>query len=330
MAKKKASSLEISDIRVKYDKNDGSLRITSKDPDLKGEPFSLTVTGNSPTAETLFKLMRAHGLVEEPELPTELTLQGREELRALYDPAKPLLFVLGETYKGELVEVHLSKAPHMLVSGATGAGKSVLLHNLAQQIGLRNNFRLSIFDPTGTQWRQEDLRPQDRILQSNEALAVELEQLDDELQYRYYSMKAESVNNVALLKNAPEYTVLMLDYASNFLLGISIDKKDGVAMAKHELAKQRLFKLIWKGRAAGLHVILSTQQFDFEMIPGETLANIPIRVAMGSAGYLATVALLGDKPVYGKGVLSHHGRGVISIHGKQAPFQAYRVLKELK
>lgn len=325
MAKKKASSLEISDIRVKYDKNDGSLRITSKDPDLKGKPFTLTVTGNSPTAETLFELMRNHGLVEEAKLPTDLTIKSETVLKEFYDPAKPLQFVFGETYGKELVTIDLSDMPHMFVSGGTGSGKSVLLHSLARQIGLRNDFQLTIFDPTGIQWPQDDLRVQDRTLQSNEALAVELEQLEDELQYRQYSMNAELVNHVAQTKNPPKYRVLMLDYASHFFLGEGIDKNDGVAMAKHELAKQRLFRLLRLGRSAGIYVILSTQRFDLETLPNEILDLIPIRIAMGSNGYMASAALLGKKPLYGKGVLDRPGRGVLSLHGKQTPFQAYRV-----
>jgi DNA segregation ATPase FtsK/SpoIIIE-like protein len=329
MAKKKASSLEISDIRVKYDKNDGSLRITSKDPDLKGKPFSLTITGDSPTAKTLFELMREHRLVEDDNLPTELTLKGQEELEALYDPDNPLQFVLGETYGGELTKIDLSNLPHMLVSGASGSGKSVLLKGIAKQIGLRDNFRLSVFDPTGVQWVQEELRPQDRILRSNEALAAELEQLEDELQYRHYRMSTESVNHAALIKNAPPYKVLMIDYASHFLSDLGIDKNDGVAVAKHELAKNRLSHLLRVGRSAGIYVIFSTQNFDFETLPADVLSVVPIRVAMGSNGYMTSAALLGKKPLYGRGVLNRHGRGVLSVGGEQTLFQAYYVPVDL-
>lgn len=325
MAKKKASSLEISDIRVKYDKNDGSLRITSKDPDLKGKPFTLTVTGNSPSADTIFKLMREHGLVEDDGFPAKLSLESQAELENLYDPEEELKFALGQTYGSNPVEIDLSASPHMLVSGAPGSGKSVILQSIAKQIGLRDNFRLTVFDPTGVEWSQKDLRRQDRILQSNEALATELEQLEDELQYRYSRMDVEGVNHSTLMKTPEPYKILLLDYATKFLDGDGVDKTDEVAVAKHELAKKRLFKLLRLGRAAGIHVIIGTQRFDFGMMPGESLANISTRISMGSNRYTDTFALLGDKPFYGQGLLNHKGRGVVSVYGKQTPFQAYRV-----
>jgi S-DNA-T family DNA segregation ATPase FtsK/SpoIIIE len=293
MANRKANLLEISDIRVKYDKKDGSLRITSKDPELKGKPFSLTLTGDSPTAETLFELMRAHGLIEAADLPTNISLKDQAELQNLYDAEKPLRFVLGETYGGELTKIDLSNSPHMLVSGASEAGKSVLLRGIAKQISLRENFRLSVFDPTGVQWSQDELRSQDRILRSNETLAAELEDLEDELQHGYSRAAADAVSGAP--SAAATYKVLMLDYASHFLLGSGIDKNDEVAVAKHELAKQRLFRLLRLGRSSGIYVIFSTQNFDFETFPNEILAVVPIRVAMGSSGYLKTAALLGEK-----------------------------------
>jgi len=329
MAKKKAGSLEISDIRVKYDKNDGSLRITSKDPDLRGKPFSLTITGDSPSAQTMFQVMRENGLAVSDAIPTKLTVESKAELESFYDPKKPLQFTLGKTYDSASVTMDLASSPHVLLGGGTGSGRSILLRSLLAQIGLRDNFKLTVFDPTTVEIKSEELRLQDKVINTPEALALELADLDDEIQYRYSRMEAEGVNHFTELSTKLPYRILMLDSASKFLTGEGVNQHNAVAVARHELAKQLLFSMPRLSRAAGIHIIISDFSLDPKTIPGETLANIGTRIMMGSSNYLEAVSLLGDKPAYGQGVLHNRGRGVVSIYREQTPFQSYYIPSDL-
>lgn len=326
MAHKKANSLELSDIRVKYNKNDGSLRITSKDPDLKGKAFSLTVTSNSSSAKTLFELMRENGLVVDNAIPTSLTVNSKTEFDSFYDRENPLKFKLGETYNSAPVDFDLQASHNVLIGGGVGSGRSLLLRSLVKQTMLRDDFHLTVFDPTRIEWRKETLRDQDCVLNTTESLVSEIFDLEEELQSRWKIMENAGVNYFGDLNTALPYRILVLDSISHFL---NQDGDDELTTAKYDFAKQLLFKMMHYGWIVGIHFVISSSQIDAEMLPAEVLSNTRARIITGSTDYSRSLALLGEKPVYGHGVLNHMGRGVIKDRAGQTPLQMYFIPDEL-
>lgn len=322
MAHKKANALEISDIRVKYDKNDGSLRITSKDSDLKGKPFSLTVTNNSPTAETLLELMRERGLIIDNAIPTRLNVETKSELESFYDPDSPLKFKIGQTYNSKDVDIDLRRLHNVLIGGKTGSGRSVLTRNLFKQIMLRDNFQLTVFDPTRVEITKKSLRAKDNVVNTYEELEKEILDLEADFQSRWRLMEEAGVNYFGDLDTDVSYRFLILDSASALLTegDFSQDKLD---LARNEFVKQLLFKMIRYGWSVGIHFVISTSDFNINMIPSDALYNIGARILMGSMPHVETSAILGSKPVYGPGVTRGLGRAVINMYDIQIPVQTY-------
>lgn len=322
MVQKKANSLEISDIRVKYDKNDGSLRLTSKDPDLKGKPFSITLTTASPTAQMLIELMKAEGLIPDDTIPKNLVLQDLAQVASLYSPAQPLTFVLGQTFSESLVEVDFSVSPHCSISGSTGSGKTVLLRSIAQQAMLRPNINLTILDFSSVEWQASELRSNDKVVNTIEAAQTELMRLSNEIELRYTRLKVEGKNRASELKD-PVYEFLLIDQAWLFLAERA-EEDDELAKANRALAREQISNLLRVGRVVGIHVILASQYFDYTMLSGEAQANLAIRIAMGQTSYSKALEVFGKKAAYSFNMTQPRGRGVVQVYDKQQqPFQAY-------
>jgi DNA segregation ATPase FtsK/SpoIIIE-like protein len=328
MTKKKADSLEISSIRVKYDKNDGILRITSKDPDLRGKPFSLTVTTTSPSAETLMELMRAEGLIPDDPIPTKLQISTKAELQKLYDPTKPLTFDLGQSFAASPVTVDLATCPNLLVCGGTGSGKSLLLLSIIAQANLRANIHTTVFNPKVVEWHRSDLKPMDTLLNSVGALQAELTRLIVEMYSRYKTMEDQGVNTLSNLESPPPFELLVVDDASMFL-DPETGGKNPSYRARHDYAKGQLFELLRLGRGAGIHVIFGFQSLDATLIPAEPLANIGGRIVMGSVNFPGAIRALGQKSLFGAPLLQHRGRGLVQIYSEQKPFQMRYVPRDL-
>lgn len=322
MAKKKANTLEISDIRVKYDKTDGSLRITSKDPDLRGKPFSITLTTSSPTAKTILELMDNEGLIEPDRIPAGLVLSTAEEVANLYDPEKPLTFSVGETFGGEVVKLDLRRTAHVVIAGNTGAGKSVLINTLAEQAKLRSNMNVTVCENFHSY--SSSLDPA-HYINTIEELQTTINRLYEMLEIRGKLLIAEGVYSIETLSTPLPFELLFIDQASQFLREFKSKPGNEFYVAKQKQIRDKLFTLVRMGRSMGIHIILASQHFDSSTLPHEPNENFLARFLMGPATHTANRAMFYAKPEFGMSLLQHRGRGVAQIDKEQIPFQAYSV-----
>lgn len=314
MVEKKANELEISSIRVKYDKNDGSFFITSKDPALKGKPFALTLSSHSPTTETLTQLLKDTGLWEDDLLPDSFTV-NKADYDAHFDKASPLRFYLGNSFKEESISIDFSETPHLLIAGAAGSGKTEVIKSIISQGNLRENIRFNLVDYVGKSHGASEMLSETDVLMTNlDEFSVGVNKLEEELEARYEQLSTAHVNHISELITPPPYEFLIIDNAQLSLIN-DYNKKKSLIGARIAHLTNQLKTLARRGRAAGIHVILSSQSISHKLIDAAFKAEFGARILMGHAPYETNIMLLGNKPIYGAPLLRNVGRGLLSIYG---------------
>lgn len=195
------------------------------------------------------------------------------------------LFVpIGEDIHGNVVGVEFSSpdSPHLLVGGATGSGKSVLIETILR--GLLGQYaaedlRLFLIDPKGTELVDFDGDPhvEGPIGMDAEDALLLLEQAVAEMQRRYDLLKQNRVRSIVEFNQnrgenvppLPWWLIVLDEYAD-----LTSDPDDKTAI-------ERLLKrLAQKARAAGIHLLVATQKPSAEVISTTVRSNLPAQVAL--------------------------------------------------
>lgn len=192
-----------------------------------------------------------------------------------------LSFVLGEDVYGKTVVADLTKLPHMLVAGSTGAGKSVFLDGVIVSLASKyspEHVRFVMADPKFVELSRFNGLPHMLTPKAVTAMSDMLASMDyliDEMERRYTLFSQLGVPHIRDYNNSPQvkaeqklpYLVLVVDELSDMML---------VNKAASEV---RIMRLAQKSRAAGIHMILATQRPDSKVITGTIKANMPCRAA---------------------------------------------------
>jgi S-DNA-T family DNA segregation ATPase FtsK/SpoIIIE len=240
---------------------DESVRVV---PVVAGEPGIVAVEVAAPVRETVWL----------PSLLAPLT-----------DP-HPLLVPMGVDSYGRPVFERLDSWPHLLVAGATGAGKSAWLKSLLCTLLSRATpaeLGLLLLDPKRVELiRFKDVPHLVAPIVTDPAAAVSgLEWLVGEMDHRYERLAAASVDHV------DEYNALV-DAGTvpgprmRYLICVGDELADLMMVAAAEVqdAIKRLSQL---ARAAGIHLVLATQRPTVDVVTGTIKANMPARLAFAVA-----------------------------------------------
>jgi DNA segregation ATPase FtsK/SpoIIIE-like protein len=216
---------------------------------------------------------------------------------------------LGVDLTGRLRLADLSQPEnaHILVAGTTGSGKSEWLRSVIAGLIATNTpqtLRLVLIDPkrNAFNWLQGSPFLHIPIVYPDEQSAVEvLQQLVDEMERRYQQFAEVKADTLADFNRqskspAPRIVCICDEYADLLLR----DKQE-----RREL-EQRISRLGAKARAAGVHLILATQQPSREIIKGVLDTNIPARVGLMMTKSIESNMLLGQagaENLLGKGDL---------------------------
>jgi len=324
--------LQLDDTRAYYDQKSGSVRLISKDKRLRGEPFQINLVRDAPTTESLVKLLTAEGLIDprEHELPARVALprklppRGSTVLEAEYAQRRSdsrLNFLIGSTFGDRKIELDLGVAPHTLIAGRTGSGKSVLLNTIREQALDRPYSAVHWIDVSSKAALADTstLRHQDRFAGSLEEAAKLVEALRRLMIERFKLMDKQSVNNWDQVEGVdPQYLFLdglwsALPDAENYL----VPKESWDIRAS-------LGIILRRGRAAGIYSFSVEQRPHAMMISGEDRANMGRRIFMGQGDPNGEAMTLGISSPYGGDILEPQGRGVIRTYAsKIRAFQAF-------
>lgn len=192
-------------------------------------------------------------------------------------PNGDLICLLGQDTSGEKVWMDLAKNPHMIVSGTTGSGKSVLLHNIIANLLNYSDCLILLVDPKNIEFAnyQDNAIKNINVFNSYNETIDMVNKLVMTMEFRYEQMKS-GVSN----KNMP-YIVCIIDEFADLIMQDT----------NNEL-HTKLCQLAQKCRAAKISIILATQRPSTDVINGTIKANFPARIACKVASHIDSKIIL--------------------------------------
>ncbi len=226
----------------------------------------------------------------------------REILERLPKGAAPLAIALGKDITGGPVFGDLGKMPHLLVAGATGAGKSVCLNCIIASLLVTSRpdeLELLMIDPKRVELTVYNGIPhlRNEVITDPSMAAGALNKITNEMDSRYQRFakagvrKIEEYNAKFPAEKLP-YIVVIIDELADLML---------VAPAKVEMLVMRLAQL---ARATGIHLVVATQRPSVDVITGLIKANIPSRIAFAVSSQVDSRVILdmnGAERLLGRG-----------------------------
>ncbi len=286
--------------------------------------------------------------IEVPNKKRELiALRDIIDTDAFTQQQSLLTLALGKDIHGDAVVTDLAKMPHLLVAGATGAGKSVGLNSMIVSLlykALPKQLRMIMIDPKMVELKiYEDiphlLHPivTDPKLASN-ALIWSVAEMEN----RYRTLAECGVRNIdqynALLKDpdalrrakksaedAPipeplQYIVIIIDEFADLMMVAPKDVEDSVT------------RLAQKARAVGIHLIIATQRPSVDVITGVIKANFPSRISYQVASRIDSRTILdtqGAEKLLGNGDMLFLPPGTARIRRLHGAYVSEREINEI-
>lgn len=212
------------------------------------------------------------------------------------DTQHKLPMFLGIAADGEPLVYDLAKAPHMLVGGTTGSGKSVCINTILASLLLTQkplDCKMILIDPKLVELGNYNGIPHlstDVITEVDEAVNV-LNWLVDLMERRYKHFNDIGVSSLDECECFPR-VVCVIDELADLML-------EGGKEIQNPLQR-----LLQKSRAAGIHIILATQNPTVKVVPGIIKANAPTRIAFKTSSITDSRVVLdygGADKLLGKG-----------------------------
>jgi S-DNA-T family DNA segregation ATPase FtsK/SpoIIIE len=214
----------------------------------------------------------------------------------------PLSFVLGRDVTGTPLVADLGKMPHMLIAGATGSGKSVMINALLTSLLYRNSpndLKMILVDPKRVELGLYNNIPHllTPVINEPEKCISALKWAVAEMERRY-KLLAEVGNrniieyNKAHPEEAMPYIVIVIDELADLMVVAAAD------------VENLIVRLAQMARAIGIHLVLATQRPSVDVITGLIKANIPARLAFSVASQIDSRTILdqmGAEKLLGKG-----------------------------
>ncbi len=290
----------------------------------------------------------------KPYIGIEVPNKQREMVRliellsteAFKDPRAQISMAMGKDIGGNPIITDLARAPHMLVAGTTGSGKSVLVNSMLLSMLLKytpNELRLILIDPKQLELANYNDIPHllTPVVTDMTEAASALSWCVAEMERRYQLMSllkvrklnefnkkviaAEKSGNPMLdplwrpndsvsISQAPKLKTLPM-------IVIVADEFADMIMQVGKQAEELITRLAQKSRAAGIHLMLATQRPSVDVITGLIKANIPVRAALRVNSKVDSRTILdsgGAEDMLGNGDMLFLGPGQIEpdrVHG---------------
>jgi len=201
----------------------------------------------------------------------------------------PLTVGLGMDISGESKLLNLAELPHVLIAGATGAGKSSCINSIVTSLLMRthpDDVRLIMVDPKRVELGQYNGVPHllTRVItnpkKANDALKWAVAEMD-----RRYDLLADAkVRDIEGYRDKWEAGGLDPEGFDRFpYIGVLIDELNDLMMVAGREVEESIVRIAQMARAVGIHLVIATQRPSVDVITGVIKANVPSRLAFSVA-----------------------------------------------
>ncbi|HPZ10024.1 MAG TPA: DNA translocase FtsK [Candidatus Eremiobacteraeota bacterium] len=270
-------------------------------------------------------------------------------------PSK-LTIGLGKDITGNPIVGDLAKMPHLLIAGATGAGKSVCLNSIVASILFKarpNEVHFAMIDPKRVELSVYKTIPhlvsinrEHRVVVNPAEASELLDSVVKEMDDRYRLLAENRVRNIA------EFNVLdpaKIKFPSNMeeehtnLVGIEnkfpmpyivviIDELADLMMVAPGEVEKSICRLAQLARAVGIHLVVATQRPSVNVITGIIKANIPSRISFAVSSQIDSRTILdmaGAEKLIGKGDMLYLPAGALKPQRVQGAFVSLEAIEKL-
>jgi S-DNA-T family DNA segregation ATPase FtsK/SpoIIIE len=204
-------------------------------------------------------------------------------------PAHPLTVGLGMDISGDPKLLNLSELPHVLIAGATGAGKSSCINSIVTSLLMRthpDDVRLIMVDPKRVELGQYNGVPHllTRVItnpkKANDALKWAVAEMD-----RRYDLLADAkVRDIEGYRERLDAGGLDPEGFDRFpYIVLLIDELNDLMLVAGREVEESIVRIAQMARAVGIHLVVATQRPSVDVITGVIKANIPSRLAFSVA-----------------------------------------------
>ncbi len=234
-----------------------------------------------------------------------------------------LPLALGKTISGETFIADLTKMPHLLIAGATGAGKSVGINMMLASLLYAKHpsevkfvivdpkkIELSFYKKLTKHFLAVSPDIDEEIITTPQNALLVLKSVEIEMEKRYDKLAKVGVRNIVDYnkkisdpKAAPKNTDEMKHYKLPYIV-VVIDELADLMMTSGREVEEPIARLAQLARAVGIHLIVATQRPSVNVITGTIKANFPARIAYQTSSKIDSRTILD-----GKGAEQLLGRG---------------------
>ncbi len=215
-----------------------------------------------------------------------------------------LTFALGRDVAGHARAADLAKMPHLLIAGATGSGKSVMVNAFIASLLMNatpDDVRLILVDLKRVELAAYNELPHllVPVITEPSAAKAALRWAVGEMEARYRRFAGATARNIATYNESRADPTDRLPY-----IVIVVDELADLMMREGKNVEEPIVRLAQKARATGVHMVLATQRPSVNVVTGLIKANFPSRIAFAMASQIDSRTILdapGAEDLIGRG-----------------------------